>query len=92
MHISPVRVFGEVEFFISAVKVVAVVTFIICTWCIMAGVGPTGRAHGAEFWHLEGLEGGLKDGFKGLASTFVLAAFAAGGIEMVSASPHVYRM
>lgn len=77
---------GEVEFFISVIKVIAVIIFIILTWCIMAGAGPAGKSHGGEYWHLEGLTGGLHNGFKGLASVFVLAAFAAGGIEMVGSS------
>ncbi|KAI9852632.1 MAG: hypothetical protein M1838_000080 [Thelocarpon superellum] len=83
IHLAPVRVFGEVEFFVSALKVVAVVTFIIVVWAIMGGAGPTGHKHGGEFWRLEGLDHGIHNGFKGLAAVFVTAAFAVGGTEMV---------
>lgn len=83
IHLCPIRIFGEVEFYVSAMKVVAVVVFIIVTWAIMGGAGPTGSRHGAEFWHIPGLENGLHNGFKGIASVFVTAAFAIGGIEMI---------
>jgi amino acid transporter len=49
----------------------------------MGGAGPTGSKHYAEYWHLPGLENGLANGFKGMASGFVTAGFAAGGTEMV---------
>ncbi|KAI9831927.1 MAG: hypothetical protein M1819_004649 [Sarea resinae] len=83
IHVCPVRVFGEVEFWVSAMKVIAVVVFIIVVWAVMGGAGPNGHKHGAEYWHLEGLDNGLHNGFKGLAAVFVTAAFAAGGTEMV---------
>ncbi|KAI9798903.1 MAG: hypothetical protein M1833_004406 [Piccolia ochrophora] len=83
IHFCPVRIFGEVEFVVSSLKVVSVVAFIIVTWAIMGGAGPKGRKHGAEYWQLPGLEGGLANGFKGLGAVFVTAAFACGGTEMV---------
>ncbi|KAB8356667.1 hypothetical protein FH972_024244 [Carpinus fangiana] len=83
IHLCPVRIFGEVEFVVSAIKVVAVVVFIIVTWAIMGGAGSNGRKHGAEYWHLPGLENGLHNGFWGMAAVFVNAAFASGGVEMV---------
>lgn len=49
----------------------------------MGGAGPTGEKHGAEYWHLPGLTNGLHNGFWGMASVFVNAAFASGGVEMV---------
>jgi amino acid transporter len=76
IHFTPVRVFGEVEFVVSAIKVIAVVVFIIVVWCIMGGAGPDGHTHGGENWNLPGLDHGLNNHFKGLASVFVTAAFA----------------
>ncbi|KAI9681213.1 MAG: hypothetical protein M1817_002495 [Caeruleum heppii] len=83
IHLAPVRVFGEVEFYVSAMKVLAVIIFIIVVWAIMAGAGPDGQKHGGEYWRLPGLDAGIHNGFKGLGSVFVTAAFAAGGTEMV---------
>lgn len=59
IHLAPVRVFGEVEFWVSAIKVVSVIAFIIVVWAIMGGAGPEGRKHGGENWRLEGLDAGI---------------------------------
>ena len=59
IHLAPVRVFGEVEFWVSAIKVVSVVAFIIVVWAIMGGAGPNGRKHGGENYRLPGLTGGV---------------------------------
>ncbi|KAI9811008.1 MAG: hypothetical protein M1832_001085 [Thelocarpon impressellum] len=83
IHLAPVRVFGEVEFYVSALKVISVIVFIIVVWAIMGGAGPNGRRHGGENWRLPGLDNGIANGFKGLGAVFVTAAFAAGGTEMV---------
>ena len=104
IHLAPVRVFGELEFWVSAIKVISVVAFIIVVWAIMGGAGPKGRKHGGENYRLDGLTGGVVsiplalrmciqrtdtgrllqfNGFKGLGSVFVTAAFACGGTEMV---------
>ncbi|KAI9888394.1 MAG: hypothetical protein M1814_000510 [Vezdaea aestivalis] len=83
IHLAPVRVFGEVEFVVSSIKVISVVAFIVVVWAIMGGAGPKGRRHGGENWRLEGLDNGIANGFKGLGAVFVTAAFATGGTEMV---------
>ena len=80
IHLFPVRVFGEVEFVVSTLKVISVLVFIVVIWVIMAGGGPTGRKYGGEYWVDPGA---LANGFHGLASVFVTAAFACGGTEMV---------
>ncbi|PWW72543.1 hypothetical protein C7212DRAFT_359950 [Tuber magnatum] len=78
IHVFPVRVFGEIEFWISSIKVVSVLVFLVVIWVIMGGGGPDGRVHGGEYW----AEGALINGFKGLSSVFVTAAFACGGTEV----------
>ncbi|KAH7063697.1 AAT family amino acid transporter, partial [Macrophomina phaseolina] len=83
IHFAPVRVFGEVEFVVSTLKILAVITFLVVIWVIMGGGGPDGRVHGAEYWHRPGLENGIANGFYGFAAVFVTAAFATGGTEMV---------
>jgi len=80
IHCFPVRIFGEVEFVVSTLKVVSVLGVIVVTWVIMAGGGPDGRKHGGEYWVDPGP---LANGFQGLASVFVTAAFACGGTEML---------
>lgn len=75
-----VRAYGETEFLFSAIKVIAVVGFIIVSIVLAAGGGPSGHSHGAEYWYDPGA---FANGFKGVVSVFVTAAFAYAGVELV---------
>lgn len=75
-----VRAYGETEFLFSAIKVVAVIGFIIVSIVLAAGGGPSGESHGVEYWHNPGA---FANGFKGVVSVFVTAAFAYAGVELV---------
>jgi len=72
--------YGEVEFVLSILKVLAVIGFIIVGICITCGVGDQGYL-GGRYWHNPGA---FNNGFKGVASVFVSAAFSFGGIELVA--------
>ncbi|SGZ53872.1 CIC11C00000001530 [Sungouiella intermedia] len=74
-----VRAYGEAEFVFSVIKVVAVVGFIIVSIVLVSGGGPSGDHHGAEYWHNPGA---FANGFKGVVSVFVTAAFAYAGVEL----------
>ncbi|CCE81823.1 Piso0_002498 [Millerozyma farinosa CBS 7064] len=75
-----VKAYGEAEFFFSAVKVIAVIGFIIVSIVLAAGGAPNGHSVGAKYWHDPGL---FANGFKGLSSVFVTSAFSFGGTELV---------
>lgn len=75
-----VRAYGEAEFIFSAIKVMAVVGFIIVSIVLVAGGAPNGISHGSEYWHNPGA---FANGFKGVVSVFVTAAFAYAGVELV---------
>ncbi|MCJ1465860.1 hypothetical protein MMC07_004479 [Pseudocyphellaria aurata] len=77
-----VRGYGEVEFVLGLIKVVAVIGFIILGIIIDCGGVPTDdRGYiGAHYWHEPGA---FRNGFKGFCSVFVTAAFAFGGTELV---------
>lgn len=75
-----VRGYGEVEFFLSIIKVAGCIGFIILGVIIdCGGTGPQGYI-GAKYWHDPGA---FQNGFKGFCSVFVVAAFAFGGTELV---------
>ncbi|CAK7235799.1 hypothetical protein SCUCBS95973_009390 [Sporothrix curviconia] len=75
-----VRGYGEVEFVLSLIKIMACIGFIILGIVInVGGVGSQGYL-GAQYWHHPGA---LQNGFNGFASVFVVAAFAFGGTELV---------
>lgn len=74
-----VRGYGEVEFFLSIVKILACVGFIILGIIInCGGVGDRGYI-GAKYWH----DPGAFTNFTGFCSVFVIAAFAFSGTELV---------
>ncbi|KAI3405824.2 SAM3 [Candida oxycetoniae] len=75
-----VRGYGEVEFVLSIIKVLAVVGFIILGICITCGVGDQGYI-GGKYWHDPGA---FNHGFKGVCSVFISSAFSFGGVELVA--------
>lgn len=80
INLFGIKGFGEVEFYLSIIKVLAVVGFLILGVCIICGVGDQGYI-GGRYWHDPGA---FNNGFKGLCSVFVSAAFSFGGIELVA--------
>jgi len=80
INLFGVRGYGEIEFFISIIKVVAVIGFIILGIVITVGGGPNHEYLGGKYWHNPGA---FANGFKGVCSVFVTAAFAFSGTELV---------
>ncbi|KAF2710526.1 general amino-acid permease-like protein GAP1 [Pleomassaria siparia CBS 279.74] len=80
INLFGVRGYGEAEFFFAIVKVTAVIGFIILGIVINIGGGPNGTYIGGKYWRDPGA---FNHGFKGLCSTFVNAAFAFSGTELV---------
>ncbi|EYE93248.1 amino acid permease GAP1 [Aspergillus ruber CBS 135680] len=75
-----VKGYGEAEFVFSMIKVIAVLGFIILGIILNCGGGPKGGYIGGRYWHDPGA---FHNGFKGLCSVFVNAAFAFAGTELV---------
>lgn len=75
-----VKGYGEAEFVFSIVKVTAVIGYIILGVIMNIGGGPNGSYIGFMRWSDPGA---FNNGFKGLCSTFITAAFAFGGTELV---------
>ncbi|KAI4215685.1 MAG: hypothetical protein LQ349_009138, partial [Xanthoria aureola] len=84
-----VRGYGEVEFVLGIIKIIAVIGFIFLGVIINCGGVPTDQRGyiGAEYWHKANDPGStreaFKNGFKGFCSVFVTAAFAFAGTELV---------
>jgi len=74
--------YGEVEFALSMIKIIACIGFILFGIVVdCGGVSSDKRGYiGAHYWHDPGA---FKNGFKGFCSVFVTAAFAFGGTELV---------
>ena len=82
VQVFGVRGYGEVEFVLALIKIVACIGFIILGIIINCGGVPTDHRGyiGGKYWHDPGA---FRNGFKGFCSVFVTAAFAFGGTELV---------
>ena len=80
INLFGVKGYGEAEFVFSIIKVTAVVGYIILGIIINVGGGPHGSYIGGKYWQDPGA---FHNGFKGLCSVFVNAAFAFAGTELV---------
>ncbi|CAL9728106.1 histidine permease [Monosporozyma unispora] len=83
-----VKSFGEFEFILSMIKILAIIGFTILGIVLSCGGGPRGGYIGGKYWHNPGAFVGHTSGtkFKGLCSVFVTAAFSYSGIEMTAVS------
>ena len=83
-----IRFFGEIEFWLSSIKVLVLIGLIILSIIIAAGGGPAGEATGFEYYHDPGafaeyISDGALGRFLGFWSSFVNAVFAYLGTELV---------
>ncbi|KFZ00222.1 hypothetical protein V500_01147 [Pseudogymnoascus sp. VKM F-4518 (FW-2643)] len=80
INLFGVKGYGEAEFFFSIIKVIAVIGFILLGIVINCAGGANSGYIGGKYWVSPGP---FRDGFKGLCSVFVNAAFAFAGTELV---------
>lgn len=89
MNMFPVKYYGEFEFWIAFIKVIAIVGFIIFGLCIVCGAGVTGPI-GFRYWRNPGpwgpgiISSEKSEGrFLGWVSSLINAAFTYQGTELV---------
>ncbi|TVY27589.1 General amino-acid permease [Lachnellula hyalina] len=80
INLCGVKVYGEVEYCFSIMKVTAVIGFIILGVVINCGGGPGSGYIGGKYWDDPGA---FNHGFKGFCNILVTAAFSFGGTELV---------
>ncbi|KPA39467.1 amino-acid permease gap1 [Fusarium langsethiae] len=80
INLLGVKGYGEAEFIFSAVKITAVMGFILLGIIINIAGEPDGGYIGFSHWHNPGA---FNNGFKGFASVLVTATFSFAGTEMV---------
>ncbi|KAI7875891.1 hypothetical protein K492DRAFT_167729 [Lichtheimia hyalospora FSU 10163] len=91
INVFSVKGYGEVEYWISFIKIIVVIAFFIIGLCVDTGA-LGGDNIGTRNFHLEG--GAFPNGFLGVFNVFLTAAFSFNGIEIVgitageSANPH----
>lgn len=80
INLFGVRGYGEAEFYLTIVKVIAIVGFVILGVVLVCGGGPSKQFIGAKYWNEPGA---FAHGFKGVATTFITASYSLAGSEMV---------
>lgn len=86
LNLCSVKVFGEMEFWLSLLKVAAIVAMILAGFGIMLfGIGSAGSAHASatgisNLWSFGGF---MPNGVGGLIASFAVVMFAFGGIEII---------
>lgn len=87
--VMPVRWFGEVEFWLSIMKVILITGLLLFTFITMLGGNPLHDAYGFRFWDtpgsfLEYFYDGSVGRFLGFAACFSQAAYTVAGPDYVS--------
>ncbi|KAG0174462.1 hypothetical protein DFQ28_006468 [Apophysomyces sp. BC1034] len=80
INVFSVKGYGEIEYWVSFIKVITIVVFIIVGICVDTGAAG-GDNIGVRNFHLEG--GAFPNGFLGVFNVFITAAFSFNGVEMV---------
>lgn len=74
-----VRAYGELEYWLASLKIIAIIVFIILGILVNVGVNREHRYIGGANWRIPGAP--FVGGFGGFARVFVTASFAYGGTE-----------
>ncbi|KAG0001302.1 hypothetical protein BGZ65_003605 [Modicella reniformis] len=91
INISGVKAYGEIEYWLSILKVFTIIMFIVCGILVDAGV-IGGKKYGMDAWHIAGAP--FKGGFMGFVTTLVSVGYSYSGSEMTgvtaaeSRNPH----
>ena len=81
LNVLPVRCYGETEFWLSLIKVLAIVVFVVCGIAVVCGLNSSHHVYGFHNWRLgpSPFHGGLN----GLLAVFLLSGFSFQGTELV---------
>ncbi|WP_303323318.1 amino acid permease [Actinomyces radicidentis] len=83
LNLTTVRAFGEIEFWFSIIKIVAILALVVVgVWMVATGFTAPNGAHAslANLWNHGGL---FPHGFNGFAGAFQIAVFAFVGTELI---------
>ncbi|CCD22292.1 uncharacterized protein NDAI_0A01340 [Naumovozyma dairenensis CBS 421] len=82
LNVIHVRFYGEAEYWLAMLKIIAIIIFFILSIVVNVGKNPQHEYIGFKNWTRG--EAPFVDGIKGFASLFVSASFAYGGTESIT--------
>jgi len=88
VNLCGIKFFGEIEFWLSLIKVITLIGLIIMSFCLTLGANPQNDRVGFRYWVDPGpfssyLVGGTTGRFLGVWSVFTNALFAYMGTELI---------
>ncbi|CDL82157.1 amino acid permease [Xenorhabdus szentirmaii] len=83
LNLCHVKIFGEMEFWLSIVKVTAIIAMIICGLFIMFFGFGQATEHATGLSNLWEHGGFMPNGISGIIASFAIVMFAFGGIEVI---------
>jgi len=85
LNLCAVKIFGEMEFWLSSIKITAIIAMILGgAYIIVFGMGATGGATGiSNLWQHGGW---FPNGIVGFIACFTMVIYAFGGIEVIGVS------
>ncbi|ODV76499.1 uncharacterized protein CYBJADRAFT_165774 [Cyberlindnera jadinii NRRL Y-1542] len=82
LNLVHVKFYGETEYWLALLKVLAILAFFIVSIVVNVGHNSQHEYIGFKYWTIG--EAPFVDGFKGFASLFVTSAFSYGGTESIT--------
>jgi len=82
LNIATVKLYGEAEYWLSLLKVITIVIFIILGIVVNCGGNTSNQYIGGKNWYVG--DAPFVNGIGGFASVFVTASFAYGGTESIA--------
>lgn len=81
VNLIHVKLYGELEYWLSLLKIISIVIFFFLGIAVNAGANTSHEYLGGQYWTLDAAP--FVGGFGGFASLFVTASFAYGGTESI---------
>ncbi|GMK53478.1 hypothetical protein CspeluHIS016_0100640 [Cutaneotrichosporon spelunceum] len=82
LNLMAVKVYGEIEYWLSLLKVITIIVFIVMGIAVNCGANTEHRYIGSSIWNKG--DAPFVGGIGGFASVFVTASFAYGGTESIA--------
>ncbi|MBA4542521.1 MULTISPECIES: amino acid permease [Thermoactinomyces] len=81
INLFSVRLFGEIEYWLTSVKIVTLIVFVILGALLLFGIIPSAQAPGLTNYRVHG--GFFPLGWQGVLSSLLIVIFSYGGTEMI---------
>lgn len=82
LNVIHVRAYGEAEYWLALLKVIAIIIFFILSIVVNAGHNPDHKYIGFKYWNYG--DAPFVNGFKGFVTIFVSSSFSYGGTESIT--------